>query len=247
MNKFVRIALAVMLAAIMCVSAVADVPSVTQGADVSTGTYVTVDEEGNEVEIVGYTVYDADGNEVSVAGAIVVTPYLNRADLTTEKREDIEAAYAQLLGIEDLSDLLDQLPEGTVALYLFDISAYDEAAEYLNAGGSADVILECDLGDASTVVVLHNYEDNLWRQEPSEVISSNQVKVTITSTSPYVVAVSDGIYITEPVEGSIFSNSGVDVATATTTSSAMPYVIGGVACIVIAGVLLIVANKKKVN
>ncbi|MCD7823541.1 MAG: hypothetical protein LUG86_05935 [Oscillospiraceae bacterium] len=232
MNKFVRIALAVALAAVMCVSAVADavVPSIAQKSDIN---------------LVSFTCYDADGNPVTVTGTIIATPYLDRANLSTDKLEDIEAAYSQLLGIDNLTDLLNHLPDDTVALYLFDISAYDEAAAVLAGGGTAELILECDLGDATSVMVLHNYEDDLWREEPSEVLSKTQVKVTISSASPYVVAVSDGVYITEPVEGTVIDN-GIDVSGVATTST-MPYVIGGVSCIVIAGVLLIVANRKNVK
>ncbi|MCD8107754.1 MAG: hypothetical protein LUE20_07310 [Oscillospiraceae bacterium] len=233
MNKFMKIALAVVLAAVMCVSAVADaaVPSIAQKA---------------QPTLVDYTVYDADGNEVSVTGSIVVTPYLLRSNLSTEKIDDIEAAYEQLIGISDLTDLLSQVPDGTVALYLFDISAYDEAATYINAGGHAIVTLECDLGDAQTVVVLHNYEDDLWEIKDSTVISSTQVQVTIDSCSPYVVAVSDdsSVVIDEPVEGTVI-DSGVDVSGTASSVSTMPYVVGGVACILIAGALLIVANRRK--
>ncbi|MCD7847011.1 MAG: hypothetical protein LUG49_03115 [Oscillospiraceae bacterium] len=235
MNKFVKIALAVALAAVMCVSAVADtaVPSIAQKTDIS---------------LVSYIVYDSNGNEVgddSTMGSIVVTPYAERATLSADKQADIEAAYSQILGADTLTELVSHLPEDTVALYLFDISAYDEAADQLNAGGTADVTLECDLGNYSEVIVLHNYEGSHWEEKDSTVLSSTQVQTTINSCSPYVVAVTNTVTVTEAVEGGIVDN-GVDVS-GVASSSTMPYVLGGVACIVVAGALLIVANKKKVK
>ncbi|MCD8006178.1 MAG: hypothetical protein LUF29_04290 [Oscillospiraceae bacterium] len=235
MNKFVKIALAVALAAVMCVSAVADavVPSIAQKTDIS---------------LDSYTVYDSNGTEVgddSTMGSIVVTPYAERINLSTDKLEDIEAAFEQLYGLSDLTELLSHLPEDTVALYLFDISAYDEAAAYISAGGTADVVLECDLGNYSEVIVLHNYEDDKWEEKDSEVLSSTKVMTTINSCSPYVIAVTNTVTVTESVEGGIVDNS-VDVS-GVASSSTMPYVFGGVACILIAGVLLVVANRKKEN
>ncbi|MCD7783980.1 MAG: hypothetical protein LUH18_00085 [Oscillospiraceae bacterium] len=235
MTKFTKIVLAIALAAVMCVSAVADtaVPSIAQKTD---------------IELVEYTVYDSEEVEVgdsSTIGSIIVTPYAERTNLSADKQKDIEDAYDQILDVDTLTELLSHLPEDTIALYLFDISAYDEAADNLNAGGTARVVLECDLGDYSSVVVLHNYEDDLWREEPSEVISNTQVAVTISSASPYVIAVTNSVVVNEPVEGTVL-DSGVDV-TGTASTSTMPYVLGGVACIVIAGVLLIVANRKKEN
>ncbi len=237
MNKFMKVVLAVALAAVMCVTAVADaaVPSIAQKS---------------QPTLVSYTVYDSTGTVVgdsTSVGSIVVTPYSERYDLSTEKREAVEAALEQLLGLDSLTELLSHLPEDTVALYLFDISAYDEAAAYIEAGGTADVILDCDLGGYSTVVVLHNYEDDLWEQKSCTILSDTQVEVTINSCSPYAVAVTNSVVVDEPVEGSAL-DSGIDVSgTSASTTSTMPYVLGGVACIVIAGVLLIAANRKKEN
>ncbi|MCC8196393.1 MAG: hypothetical protein LIO49_06270 [Ruminococcus sp.] len=235
MNKFMKIALAVALAAVMCVSAVADtaVPSIQQKAapEVSTATAT-----------------DADGNEVTIdAAEVVVTAFSDADSLDADTQEALTSAYEQILESESLEELVATIPEGHTAAYLFDISVTGDAAAVLAAGGAVTVTMEVNLGGASEVAVLHNYSGNEWREEPSEVVGTNKLQVTFTSTSPFVITVSSDstILVSDPAEG-VVGDTGVDVSGAT-TSSAMPYVVGGVACIVVAGVLLIVANKKKVK
>ncbi|MCD7889987.1 MAG: hypothetical protein LUG23_08780 [Oscillospiraceae bacterium] len=243
MNKFMKIALAVALAAVMCVSAVADtaVPSIQQKAapEVSTATAT-----------------DADGNEVTIdAAEVVVTAFSDADSLDADAQEALTSAYEQILESESLEELVATIPEGHTAAYLFDhtaaylfdISVTGDAAAVLAAGGSVTVTMEVNLGGASEVAVLHNYSGSNWREEPSEVVGTNKLQVTFTSTSPFVITVSSDstILVSDPAEG-VVGDTGVDVSGAT-TSSAMPYVVGGVACIVVAGVLLIVANKKKVK
>lgn len=235
MNKFMKIVLAVALAAVMCVSAVADtaVPSIQQKAapEVSTATAT-----------------DADGNEVTIdAAEVVVTAFSDADSLDADAQEALTSAYEQILESESLEELVATIPEGHTAAYLFDISVTGDAAAVLAAGGSVTVTMEVNLGGASEVAVLHNYSGSNWREEPSEVVGTNKLQVTFTSTSPFVITVSSDstILVSDPAEG-VVGDTGVDVSGAT-TSSAMPYVVGGVACIVVAGVLLIVANKKKVK
>ncbi|MCD7733355.1 MAG: hypothetical protein LUH56_07965 [Oscillospiraceae bacterium] len=235
MNKFMKIALAVALAAVMCVSAVADtaVPSIQQKAapEVSTATAT-----------------DADGNEVTIdAAEVVVTAFSDADSLDADTQEALTSAYEQILESESLEELVATIPEGHTAAYLFDISVTGDAAAVLAAGGSVTVTMEVNLGGASEVAVLHNYSGNEWREEPSEVVGTNKLQVTFSSTSPFVITVSSDstILVSNPAEG-VVGDTGVDVSGAT-ASSAMPYVVGGVACIVVAGVLLIVANKKKVK
>ncbi|MCD7805177.1 MAG: hypothetical protein LUH03_08565 [Oscillospiraceae bacterium] len=235
MNKFMKIALAVALAAVMCVSAVADtaVPSIQQKAapEVSTATAT-----------------DADGNEVTIdAAEITVTAFSDADSLDADTQEALTSAYEQILESESLEELVATIPEGHTAAYLFDISVTGDAAAVLAAGGAVTVTMEVNLGGASEVAVLHNYSGNEWREEPSEVVGTNKLQVTFSSTSPFVITVSSDstILVSDPAEG-VVGDTGVDVSGAT-ASSAMPYVVGGVACIVVAGVLLIVANKKKVK
>lgn len=235
MNKFMKIALAVALAAVMCVSAVADtaVPSIQQKAAPKVSTA---------------TATDADGNEVTIdAAEVTVTAFSDADSLDADTQEALTSAYEQILESESLEELVATIPEGHTAAYLFDISVTGDAAAVLAAGGAVTVTMEVNLGGASEVAVLHNYSGNEWREEPSEVVGTNKLQVTFSSTSPFVITVSSDstILVSDPVEG-VVGDTGVDVSGAT-ASSAMPYVVGGVACIVVAGVLLIVANKKKVK
>ncbi len=236
MNKFVKIALAVVLSVVMCVSAVADtaVPSIQQKAapEVSTATATT-----------------ADGEEVSVdASEIVVTPYSEKDTLDADSESALEDAYEQILSADSLAELESSIPDGHTAAYLFDITVTGDAKAVLDAGGSITVTLEANLGGASEVKVLHNYSGSSWREEPSEVVGDNKVQVTFSSTSPFVITVSSDstILVSNPAESGV-GDSGVDVAGTTSSSTTLPYVIGGVACIVVAGVLLVAANKKKVK
>ncbi len=235
MNKLLKVALAVALAVVMCVSAVADtaVPSIQQ-------------KEAPEVS--SATATDAEGNEVAVdTGDIIVTPYSEKDTLDAEDEEALTSAYEQILEAEFLAELEASIPEGHVAAYLFDISVTGDAAEILAAGGSVTVTLEVELGNASEVKVLHNYSGSSWREEPSSVVDTNKVQVTFSTTSPFVITVSSDstILVSDPVEGGV-GDTGVDVS-GVASSSTMPYVVGGIACIVIAGVLLVAANKNKVK
>ncbi len=235
MNKFLKVALAVALAAVMCVSAVADtaVPSIQQKT---------------APEVTESTATDSDGNEVAVdTGDIVVTSYEDKDTLAEEDKTSLEEAYEQILNSESLAELEASIPEDHTAAYLFDINVTGDAKAVLDAGGSITVTLEVELGGASDVKVLHNYSGSSWREEPSSVVGTNKVQVTFSTTSPFVITVSNdsSIVVDEPVEGTVIDN-GVDVS-GVASSSTMPYVIGGVACIVVAGVLLVAANKKKVK
>lgn len=194
------------------------------------------------------TATDENGEEVEIdAGDIIVTPYSEKDTLSAEDKENIDAAYEQILGTESLAELHENMDDDDTAAYLFDINVTGEAQEILDRGGSVTVEMDVNLGGASKVKVLHNYESTHWREEPSEVVAENRLKITFTSHSPFIITVSSDstILVTEPVEGTL-GDSTVDTFTSsTTTSSTMPLIVGGVACILVAGVLLVVANRKK--
>ncbi len=217
MKRILRVALACLLVAAMCVSAMAT-PSVSQdntapsfsgsissndsSIATNTDTEETVDVEeetpvvsasldGEETpEVASVAVYDADGNEVALTDSnwVDVTAYSDKDTLDEESAAQMDSARDQVNSVSSLSELNSAASDDQTAVLLIDISADDETLAYLAAGGTLKVVIEYDTTGLSDVIVLHNPEGTIWNVVPSSVVD-NGIEVTVTgSLSPFLVA-----------------------------------------------------------
>ncbi|MFI3326468.1 MAG: hypothetical protein R3Y35_09895 [Clostridia bacterium] len=207
---------------------------------------VQTDDEGNEYVAV---LTDAEGNVTYVElDAIVVTPLSASTELDAEAQEMVDNAYNQISEASDLSeiapaivDVLDVFGtsiENLVVQDLFDLYVPEEYYAILENGGSITIGFNVSVADDETLIVLHNYEADLWEViDPSLVsVSGGVAHVTFNSLSPIA-------FVVDSTETSFNEDSTTGDATDTQTGDSINYAVIIVLIASVAALILVISKK----
>jgi len=153
-------------------------------------------------------VYNADGSEAYVitdAGELIVTPYSARVEAAADIRSNLESAYKDIAGAEDLSKLTKELEDTVNQLRtqigikdlgvaeLFDITARGNLIDPLyQKGAKLVIVLETQVTLTEATFVLHDaFYDGAgqWDLRPSTVLDEHHVQVTFDGLSHVALVV----------------------------------------------------------
>ena len=210
MKKLLVACLTIALAIGMSVSALA-----------ATGGFISSPSRNPAPELI----YGANASEECKA-EVTVTAYGDRDQLSVEARQQIEEAYAKIMGVQDLTVLNGEL--GTAAQELgyntadlaisdlFDISASD--CEGHEAHGHFDITLKPET--LVNFVGLLHYYDGAWHVVDSAEVTNNgeHLEFDTEHLSPFAIVVSTADAI---VEEPAKANTGLIIAIAVLATGAV--------------------------
>ena len=182
MKRLIMIGLVIAMVAILSVSAFA-----TAGGFISSPS-------GNPApELV-----NGENESEECVSELIITAYGDRDELNEEARQEIEAAYSEIIGAKDLSDLNSAIKEvakkygvdpSTLAVSdLFDISATN--CDGHGDHGHFDITLKSDTLK-NFVCLLHFYDDEWHIVENAEVTNNGEhLEFDEDQLSPFAIVVS---------------------------------------------------------
>jgi len=177
-------------------------------------------------------------------GTIVITPIAKADSAAEEIEKALNEAYDKLVGSESLEDLIDNLKEvlgdidsdDLVITDLFHIDVTGEYENYIDEGGKLHITLSA----TEDLIAALIEKDGTWKALFGDSFIDN-------GDGTYTLVIDgDGIYAFAKDVTSVDvdpDNPGQD--SPTTGDNTYVYVIGAVAFVMMAGVLLVVAKKQK--
>ena len=128
-----------------------------------------------------YSSPSANTPATTTAG-ITITPYKDRATLASQKKTDLEAAYAAIAGASKVSDLCAAVTESDAVINdLFDVSA--------SAAGTYTVTFTDGQATKGFICLLH-YVNGSFERVSGTRNSDGSITFTNDSFSPYALVVS---------------------------------------------------------
>ena len=181
MKKFVMLCMVVLMLVSLCVPVAA-----------TTGGFISSPSNNQAPEMV-----EAENKKCDAE--IIITAYANRDQLSEEKRQALEAAYAEIVGTEDLSTLNKKVKKMAKKLGvdvselavsdLFDISM-TECADHAKHG-KFDIVLSTETLE-NFVCLLHYYDGEWTVVKKAEINEENYLEFTQGEFSPFAIVTYTG-------------------------------------------------------
>lgn len=181
MKKIAILFLAVLMAAVSCISVSADPGSFVESPS------------GNKKP----TIVEGDNENTECTAQLVITHYSERDTLSEEKRLELEDAYAQIVASVDLSTFNSDLAAKASSMKingadlqvsdLFDISYY--GCDDHEGHGSFKIKLESDYLE-NFVGLLHLHNGN-WEFVSAERVDERYLLFTVAELSPFAIVVGE--------------------------------------------------------
>ena len=208
MKKFVMLCMVVLMLVSLCVPVAA-----------TTGGFISSPSNNQAPEMI-----EAENKKCDAE--IIITAYANRDQLSEEKRQALEAAYAEIVGTEDLSTLNKKVKKMAKKLGvdvselavsdLFDISM-TECADHAKHGKS-DIVLSTET--LENFVCLLHYDDGEWVVVKNAKISKeNYLEFSQAEFSPFALVTYTGEQDIQKDDNALLV--GVIVASAATAGAAI--------------------------
>ena len=190
MKKIISIVFLILLIALMAVSVSA-----------TTGGFVHSPANNNAPVLI-----EGKNESAGCKSKVVITSYGDRDRLTSKDRKDIEAAFTQIIGTQDISSLTDELEDVAEKLKvstaklsvvdLFDISSTD-CAEHASHGKFNITIKPTTLKNFACLL---HYSNGKWEVVDSAKLTNNgeHINFTAKELSPFAIVVYEK-EIVEPV------------------------------------------------
>ena len=183
MKKFVMLGMVILMMVSLCIPAVA-----------TTGGFVS-SPSGNQAP----QMMEADNKNEQCTAEIVITAYANRDQLSDNKRQALEAAYAEIVDTEDLSALNKKVKKMAKKLGvdvselavsdLFDISM-TECADHAKHG-KFDITLKTET--LENFVCLLHYYDGEWKVvKNAEISKEDYLEFSQADFSPFAIVTYTG-------------------------------------------------------
>ena len=181
MKKFMMFCMVVLMLVSLCIPVAA-----------VAGSFVSSPSNNQAPEVIG-------SENRKCEAEVIITAYANRDQLSDDKRQALEAAYAEIVGTEDLSTLDKQVEKMANKLGvnvselavsdLFDISM-TECADH-DKHGKFDITLDAET--LENFVCLLHYYDGEWNVVKNAKITKDEyLKFTEDEFSPFAIVVYTG-------------------------------------------------------
>lgn len=205
MKKLMMLGLVILIMVSLCIPAAA-----------AAGSFVSSPSANQAPQLV-----EAENKNDQCKAEIIITAYANRNQLSDDKRQALEAAYADIVGTEDLASLNESINRmakkvgvevSELAVSdLFDISMTDCSGH--SEHGAFDVTLESET--LKNFVCLLHYYNGEWKVvEGAEITKEDYLAFTEDEFSPFAIVVYTGEQDISKDENS--SIIGIIVASAST-------------------------------
>lgn len=181
MKKFLMLCMVFLMLVSLCIPAAAAV-----------GGFVSSPSANQAPELIGAENKKCDAE-------IIITAYANRDQLSDDKRQALEAAYAEIVGTEDLSTLNNKIKKmakkngvdvSELAVSdLFDISM-TECADH-GKHGKFDITLNAETLE-NFVCLIHYYEGEWTMVKKAEITKEDYLKFSQDTFSPFAIVTYTG-------------------------------------------------------
>ena len=183
MKKFMMLCMVVLMVVGLSVPVAAEV-----------GGFITSPSSNQAPEVI-----EGENKNKDCEAEIIITAYANRDQLSDEKRQALEAAYAEIVGTEDLSVLNKKIKKAAKKLGvdvtelavsdLFDISM-TECADH-SKHGKFDVTLNSETLE-NFVCLIHYYDGEWTVVKKAEINEENYLEFTQGEFSPFAIVTYTG-------------------------------------------------------
>ena len=210
MKKIMMLCMVVLMMVSLCIPAVA-----------AAGGFMSSPSANQAPELIG-----AENKNKNCEAEIIITAYANRDQLSDDKRQALEAAYAEIVGTEDLSTLNKKVKKMAKKLGvdvselavsdLFDISM-TECADHAKHG-KFDITLQAETLE-NFVCLLHYYDGEWNVVKKAEISKEDYLEFSQAEFSPFAIVAYTGEQNIQKDESALIV--GIIVASAATVGVAV--------------------------